>query len=37
MYRSVQELGEIFGKQQEAEKMTKEFTTFYKVIQNEIK
>ena len=30
MYRSVQELGEIFGKQQEAEKMTKEFTTFYK-------
>lgn len=30
MYRSIQELGEIFGKQQEAEKMTKEFTTFYK-------
>ena len=30
MYRSVQELGEIFGKQQEGEKMTKEFTTFYK-------
>lgn len=30
MYRSVQELGEIFGKQQEAEKMTKEFITFYK-------
>ena len=30
MYRSAQELGEIFGKQQEAEKMTKEFTTFYK-------
>lgn len=30
MYRSMQELGEIFGKEEQAEKQTKEFIIFYK-------
>lgn len=30
MYRSIQELGEIFGKEAQAQKQTKQFLTFYK-------
>lgn len=30
MYRSIQELGEIFGREKQAQKMTKQFTAFYK-------
>lgn len=30
MYRSIQELGEIFGKEKQAEKQTKQFLSFYK-------
>ncbi len=33
MYRSIQELGEIFGKEKQAEKMTKKFISFYKNYQ----
>lgn len=33
MYRSIQELGEIFGREKQAESITKEFTTFYKSYQ----
>lgn len=33
MYRSIQELGEIFGRENQAESLTKEFTIFYKSYQ----
>ena len=33
MYRSIQELGEIFGREKQAESIIKEFTTFYKSYQ----
>jgi iron complex transport system substrate-binding protein len=35
LYRSMQELGEIFGKEEEAQKQTKEFTDFYEKYQKE--
>ncbi len=35
LYRSMQELGEIFGKEGEAQKQTKEFTDFYEKYQKE--
>ena len=34
MYRSIQELGEIFGKEQEAQQLVDEFTTFYEEYQS---
>ena len=37
MYRSIQELGEIFGREREAEKLTKEFLAFYKPYEKKIR
>lgn len=37
MYRSIQELGEIFGKEKEAKKLVDEFTTFYDKYKNKNK